>query len=300
MKKITIMLLSEGARTVRQFKLPRFLIAFTILFAFCSAALLTWLFFDYKALKEEAPELARLRKENRQQEVQLLALSQKIQEISEQVGEMYTFDKKLKVMVNMDDGGSDGQFLGMGGSDPDIFDAEKARDKAHRSLVKMMHQSLDSLEEEVAVRIEEKKELYDYLKDQKAMLKATPSIWPTDGWVSSEFGPRISPFTEQEEFHHGLDICAPPKTPIVAPADGVVGSVGTNHSYGKVVTIVHGNGFKTRYAHLSDILVKKGERVRRGQEIALVGATGRTTGPHLHYEVHLNGVPVDPRKYILN
>ncbi len=299
-KKITIMFLSDGARTVRQIKLPRFMITFSILLALCSAALLAWVLTDYQAVKGEIPQLSRLRKENRQQKVQLLALSQKIQDIAQQVGEMRAFDEKLKVMVNKDQSEGGRQFVGIGGSDPDIFDASEAQDRAHRSLVRLMHQSLDSLKEEVEVQIGEKKELYDYLEDQKAMLRSTPSIWPTKGWVSSGFGPRTSPFTEKEEFHQGLDICAPMKTPIVAPADGMIGRVGSNYGYGKTLTMVHGNGLKTKYAHLSEVLVKKGEYVKRGQEIALVGATGRTTGPHLHYEVHLNGVPVDPRRYILN
>jgi murein DD-endopeptidase MepM/ murein hydrolase activator NlpD len=103
-----------------------------------------------------------------------------------------------------------------------------------------------------------------------------------------------------KEFHNGLDISARIGTPIIVPSDGVVASIGTSYGFGKLLTINHGYGYKTRYAHLSKFLVKKGEYVKRGQKIALMGNTGRSTGPHLHYEVHLKGVPVDPHQYILN
>ena len=132
------------------------------------------------------------------------------------------------------------------------------------------------------------------------MLAHTPSLWPTKGWVSSRFGQRVSPFTNEREFHKGLDISTSKLSPIIAPADGVVSSVRWDHGYGKILTINHDYGLKTKYAHLEDSLVKKGQYVKRGQKIALVGATGRTTGPHLHYEVHLNGAPVNPLRYILN
>jgi murein DD-endopeptidase MepM/ murein hydrolase activator NlpD len=118
--------------------------------------------------------------------------------------------------------------------------------------------------------------------------------------VSSSFGYRLSPFTNEREFHRGVDISARMKTKIIAPADGIVTSVGRTYGYGNRVTISHGYGMKTVYGHLHSSLVKKGDHVKRGQEIALLGNTGRSTGPHLHYEVHLNDVPVDPFRYILN
>ena len=163
-----------------------------------------------------------------------------------------------------------------------------------------MHRSLDNLDTGISVQINEKAELYKFLESQKSMLASTPSIWPTKGWVSSRFGYRISPFTNQQEFHKAIDIVTRMKAPIIAPADGVVSLIGKNAGYGKVLAINHGYGLKTRYAHLSKILVKKGANIKRGQKIGLVGNTGRTTGPHLHYEVHQNAVPVNPLRFILN
>jgi murein DD-endopeptidase MepM/ murein hydrolase activator NlpD len=158
---------------------------------------------------------------------------------------------------------------------------------------------LDLLNEEIITGDQVKHKLFQYLEDQKVLLASTPSIWPTKGWLSSRFGYRISPFTERKEMHKGIDISSRLGTPVIAPADGVVISSGRNGSFGKMVSIRHGNGFLTKYAHLQKILVKKGQAVKRGEKIGLVGKTGRSTGPHLHYEVHLKGVPLNPLRYIV-
>ena len=163
-----------------------------------------------------------------------------------------------------------------------------------------MHHSLDNLNTEISVQIQDKAELHKFLQEQKSMLACTPSIWPVKGWVSSDFGYRKSPFTNLKEFHKGLDISARMKKPIIAPADGVVSTVGTSHNFGRYIHINHKYGLKTVYGHLAQSLVKKGQYVKRGQKIALLGNTGRTTGPHLHYEVHLNQVAMNPLRYILN
>jgi murein DD-endopeptidase MepM/ murein hydrolase activator NlpD len=156
------------------------------------------------------------------------------------------------------------------------------------------------MEHEIALGEEDKKELHKFLESQKILLASTPSIWPTKGWMSSRFGYRTSPFTGQKEFHKGIDISTRMNAPVIAPANGIVSHVGWNHGYGRVLTIEHGYGVKTKYAHLQKILVKKGKHVKRGETVALVGSTGRSTGPHLHYEVHLNRVAVNPLRYILN
>jgi murein DD-endopeptidase MepM/ murein hydrolase activator NlpD len=138
------------------------------------------------------------------------------------------------------------------------------------------------------------------LESKRNLLAATPSLRPTVGWISSSFGYRVSPFTGRREFHKGLDIATRKGTPIIAPADGVVTFAGKKWLMGNLLTLDHGYGMLTRYGHIYKILKKKGDRVKRGEVIALVGNTGRSTGPHLHYEVRLNGVPVNPIKYILD
>jgi murein DD-endopeptidase MepM/ murein hydrolase activator NlpD len=163
-----------------------------------------------------------------------------------------------------------------------------------------MHTNLENLETEIAMTSLSQQELSDFLKKQKSLLTCTPSIRPTKGWLSSPFGYRISPFTNQREFHKGVDIATRIGTPVVATADGLVVSAGREGHYGNMVTINHGYSLKTRYGHLHKFRVKKGAQVKRGQIIGEVGRSGRCTGPHLHYEVHLDGVPVNPLRYVLD
>jgi murein DD-endopeptidase MepM/ murein hydrolase activator NlpD len=299
-KKVTIVILPEGANTVKQIKFPRIFFSFLLLFIFSLTGFLGWAATDYYKIKSQVPQNIQLRKENQQQGAQLAALANQIDKINSKMVELKKFDNKLKVMVNLEPGDDNTPFLGVGGSDPNLMDTEYSVEKAHQKLARLMHQSLDNLETEISVQTQEKTELYDFLTKQKSMFACTPSIWPTKGWVTSKFGYRISPFTNEKEFHSGLDISARTGTPVIAPADGVVAAAGKTYGFGNLLTISHGYGLKTRYGHLSKILVKKGQAVKRGDTIALTGNTGRSTGPHLHYEVHVEGVPVDPTRYILN
>ena len=131
-------------------------------------------------------------------------------------------------------------------------------------------------------------------------LAATPSIMPTAGWLSSAFSRmREHPILHEVRAHEGIDVSAPMGTPIEAPANGVVTQAGWEPGYGNIVVIDHGFGIVTKFAHASRILVRVGARVRRGEQIALVGNTGLSTGPHLHYEVHVKGIAVNPARYIL-
>ena len=144
------------------------------------------------------------------------------------------------------------------------------------------------------------REIEEVFSKQKAELAATPSIMPTRGRINSGFGMRISPFTGRWERHEGVDIANDVGTPVVSTAEGVVRFVGRNGGYGITIIIAHGYGYSTLYAHLSRVLVQSGQHVKRHQVIALMGNSGLSTGPHLHYEVRVNGKPVNPRYYILN
>lgn len=139
------------------------------------------------------------------------------------------------------------------------------------------------------------------LLQQKLKKSTLPSSNPVGvAYNSSSYGWRIDPFTGRNAFHEGLDFSAAIGTPIYAAADGIVTTAEQTPDYGKLVKISHGSGLETRYAHTSMILVKVGEVVKKGQLIAKVGSTGRSTGAHLHFEVRLNGAPLDPRKYLKN
>ncbi len=147
---------------------------------------------------------------------------------------------------------------------------------------------------------EKVKEIEDYINKKGKELAHTPSIMPVrSGWITSRFGYRRDPFTGKLKLHEGIDISGSYGAPVFATADGRVTYAGWRHGYGLVVEIDHGNGFKTRYAHNSKILVKVGQKVKRGDIIALMGKTGRTTGVHVHYEVRLFNKPLNPMNYII-
>ena len=133
------------------------------------------------------------------------------------------------------------------------------------------------------------------IKQREALAEATPSIWPTRGWLSAAYGKREDPFTKQPDFHPGIDVSADTGQPIYSTATGVVSSSGWSGAYGKLVELDHGFGIKTRYGHMSQIAVEAGRTVKRGQIIGYVGSTGRTTGAHVHYEVLVNNRSMNPR-----
>lgn len=141
----------------------------------------------------------------------------------------------------------------------------------------------------------------EYAFQQHAVaLSSTPSISPVYGYIVSGFGTRLDPFTGAPEFHQGVDISAPFGTPVVAAADGVVIHAGRQGGYGNLVVVDHGMGIHTYYAHLSKVLVRRRDRVKRWQIIGLVGSTGRSTSPHLHYEVRFRDTPLNPMRFMMN
>ncbi len=139
-----------------------------------------------------------------------------------------------------------------------------------------------------------------HLLDKESFLRSTPTLLPTKGWITSYYGPRLSPTSKRLRMHEGLDIGARPGTPIVSPADGQVAFAGTKPGFGKFVQLDHGYGVETFYAHVKKFFVRRGQIVRRGLLIASVGSTGSSTGPHLHYEIRVNGTPVDPLYFVLD
>ena len=151
-----------------------------------------------------------------------------------------------------------------------------------RYAVAALQQSLNSLQSEL-----------------EQLLASIPTDWPAQGKVTSGIGDRVSPLTGRIEFHSGLDIPNPTGTPVYASGNGTVEAAGEMNGNGRTVVLNHGQGITTQYLHLSKINVNRGQQVRKGQKIAEVGSTGQSTSPHLHYEVRVNGVPIDPRKSLL-
>lgn len=264
---------------------------------------------DYFSLRISADKSRTLKNRIFQQEDvidhqkdQIQTFAAKINELKMRLAELNDFEKKIRVIANIEtsDSESEGVF-GIGGSMPEDLDPTIEMKERQSALLQEMHEQVRSLDLAAVSQQERFETLYGHLEEQRNILACTPTIRPIEGgYVSSSFGYRTSPFTGQKEFHKGLDIAQKQGTPIIATADGVVSFVGKKGLLGNTMVIDHGYGFVTRYGHAHKLLKKRGETVKRGEVIAYVGNTGRSTGPHVHYEVQINGVQVNPKRYVLN
>jgi len=293
----TVIVVSDHSQAVRKFRLPRrwlvnagWTLAVLALFGGVTIG-------HYFALLGSSSENAVLKEENAQLRSQILLVQEKVAHISATLDRVERFDAKLRTAVTQLQDPERNLAIGPVGADAEGGASGPA--PAGASDLNALPGKLSSLEGEASRQERSLRDLQEYFDDQQSLLVSTPSIWPSRGWVTSDFGARIDPYTAERKMHEGLDIATPIGQPVYAPSDGTVVFAGTGGGYGKVLVIDHGYGVKTRYGHLSEILVHLGDRVGRGDKVALVGNTGRSTGPHLHYEVRVNGVPENPRKFIL-
>ncbi len=277
----------------KTFKVAFYLSLFALIF-------FTFFFCDYIQVKKKAFELGRLRQVTENQKSQIHFFSAKIEDLERQLSKLKDFDKKIRIIANLEKGQETAALMGMGGPSPsDVRDRLK-NEKDEKGLVQQLKTDIDRLQTEAVSREQSLSELEKLLEAKKEILVHTPSVWPIPGWVTSGFGFRTNPFTGLTQMHEGVDISNRVGTPVIAPADGIVTDIGNDLALGKILVISHGFGMTTRYNHLDKALVKVGQRVKRGDKIAEVGTTGKTTGPHLHYEVRINGIPANPMRYALN
>ena len=240
---------------------------------------------------------ARLAQENARLEQQLDELHGRLTTLTDTLSRISQRDARIRVLANLEPIDPQVQEAGIGG--PMVSEIEGAVGSAMRRTSEV-RVDLNALIRRANLLASSFKEAADSLSVHSARLSATPSIMPTQGWLSSAFSSmRSHPILHVARPHEGIDVTAPMGTPIEAPAAGVVRDAGWEAGYGNTIVIDHGFGTETKFAHASKILVREGQRVARGQRIALVGNTGLATGPHLHYEVHVNGRPVDPLRYVL-
>jgi len=269
-------------------------------------------------------ELQEIRQELVSAREQTTAFSSALEDLKRRVLAMKEVNEKLRVMLGIESLKPEDYLNGQGGeetplaqepqassagndpADSEELNAESQAPKLsednqlwERDLATRVQKKIAWLEREAISQERSLAELELAAKERWTRWGSTPSVWPVKGWVTSGFGPRISPFTGQLAVHDGLDIGAPPNAPIHAPAGGQVTVVGFDPKMGNVVAIEHGFGLETQYGHLSKALVKTGQKVKRGDLIGLVGSTGLSTGPHLHYMVKVNERPVNPQRYIL-
>ncbi|MBI4745103.1 MAG: M23 family metallopeptidase [Deltaproteobacteria bacterium] len=255
------------------------------------------IFFDYVNVKKKEIDLVSLKEKTKIQNVQLQTFADKINDMEAELSRLRSLDTKIRVLTNTnnEEPGVKSRRLslgGQGGPEPVQLSFNN-----EASLAEMVSR-LDRMNFEIKSQEKSLHELHASIQDQESILVATPSIWPANGYVSSGFGYRESPFGSNYEFHDGLDISAPSGAPVLATADGVVTLTGNYGDTGNTIIISHGYGYETGYCHLSYIGVEKGQRIERGQEIGRVGSTGRSTGPHLHYLVKIAGSKVNPRNYL--
>lgn len=257
-------------------------------------------------------ELDEAQKQLRASSSQVMSLTGRLRSLEEDVRRVQQFDAKLRVIMNIEQSGeaftredeaeAPGGVDGAGGtpgaaaalSNPLFF-------SRHQELyIRRLHSLVDDLGATIRLEEVDQQKLVSFLRSNKDTLLSTPSIWPVKGYLTSGFGWRRSPMTGASRMHQGLDISNRPGTPVRATARGSITFSGWDGAYGICIHVEHGAGIVTRYAHLQKSSVKVGDYVQRGDVIGAVGNTGRSTGPHLHYEVRLNGVPVNPMRYILN
>ncbi|SMF39574.1 M23 family metallopeptidase [Desulfovibrio gilichinskyi] len=298
-KKYHIVIFKNPSDNARKFQIRGwlFISIFALIAGLIGGNIMLWKYYEnYSGLESN---LAHAEKAVQEQKAQLLSLSQKMMNISQDLDRVRNFDSKLRVMINLDQENVQSAAPKGGSTEPD-FSNNYLPLYRQELLVRKMHDFLAQLSTEAKLEEVKQQEIIHSMRSRQDALDSTPSIWPVEGWVTSPFGWRSSPFTGKREYHKGLDISCPLGTPIYAPAQGTISFVGLSGGYGRLIKINHGANLSTRYGHLKMATVKKGQVVTRGELIGYAGSTGRSTGPHVHYEVRLGGVPVSPLRYILN
>ncbi|MBI5180652.1 MAG: M23 family metallopeptidase [Nitrospirae bacterium] len=259
---------------------------------------------SYIVMAGKVWELESLKKVTKSQKLQIQTFASTVDELKKQMSRLNELDTKLRVITNLDTTdkkNNNMQVLGMGGQkEADLSNLASLDEKMHEEALGKMHDEMTRLKSDVLKQELSFQELSDFMKEKSSMWASTPSIWPVKGWLTSGFGNRVSPFTGSWQMHKGIDIAARSDTPIIAPASGIVVKEGFEAGLGKTIKIDHGYGYVTTYGHLSKTKVTAGQRIKRSQVIGYVGNTGYSTGPHLHYEVHVNNIPVNPLKHILD
>lgn len=294
----TLMIIPRRKSAVKKISLSNNLVRGLFVGSLLAVLLSLYFIYDYASIKRDRAELSRLRQQTIQQSKEIINLSAKVDEFADRMEEFRQLDKKIRILAINQTGKDKKIPLGIGGSNNERIRLKELVTQDEEKLVSGIHESIRQLSADADERETSFNELLKFLREQKSLLAATPSIWPVRGWVTSEFGQRDNPFGVGREFHKGIDIATRVGKEIVAPADGLVVEVGYRSDDGNMLKIDHGYGISTCYLHLSKAAVKEGVRVTRGTVIGYVGDTGRSTGAHLHYTVLMNNVPVNPRKYL--
>lgn len=327
-KQITLYFVTSNESETKKISLPVAYFKISLFFVGLFVMLLMAGFIDYFGLLAQSLENKKLKLENIELKNQFQVVEAKLDSLQSAMDRVTNVSNKLKLITDiqlkdrpeklnfpaaqvvgskLDDPNPRMSLDDMERDDPVIetemplnpMKGEVASEKSsanYASLVIRIDQAVkdSNLKEQSVI------ELWELLSDRQSLLAATPSIQPARGPIGSRFGYRIDPINGRQKMHAGLDITVSPGTPVRAPADGIVSFAGWDDQFGKLVSIDHGYGVLTRFAHNSQIFVQVGQKVSRYDVISAVGSTGRSTGPHLHYEVRVNGIAVNPANYVLD
>jgi murein DD-endopeptidase MepM/ murein hydrolase activator NlpD len=326
-KTLNVIVVSDERSPVRRFSLDSSLVKRALAGAGALLLGLSLALVDYVRLRVQAVDVARLRAQTTAQQATVESVQSSLQDLEGELARLREFERKVRVIANLpnsqtppaggpENGGQGGggpEFgdlvapPGLGASDlpgadaapPERQDAALPENELDAAALARVTTKAERLGPLASARAASFEELVEKLQGQSLRLASTPSILPARGWLTSGFGYRTSPFTGRPQFHAGLDVASNPGTEIIAPARGRVMFVGRKGPLGKAVVIDHGYGVRTTYGHTADAFVQPGDTVERGQRIATIGMSGRTTGPHLHYAVEVSGEPRNPIDYIV-
>lgn len=311
MKRFTLMLIPSDAKGTKQINVPHWLLKVSMISSLVAASTFGYLIFDYLQLRSMRTSFRAIEEENTGLRGEAQALVENLEEVKQSLDRVRDYTTKLTDITQIKvkkisqrtgigpltpeeykiakelNSDSPGDYIPAGLS-PDTLSFKTAFDRLY-DVGKRSNQQAFTLQH-----------ILSQLSKQRSLLASIPSVSPVNGWVTSGFGTRTSPFTGQRTMHKGIDVASPIGTPIYAPADGVVIFSGKKSGFGNFVMLAHGYGIVSRYGHNAQNMVQPGQRIKRGEQIATVGMSGRSTGPHLHYEILVNGRYSNPRKFILN
>jgi len=294
--KITVMIVPRDHGELRQLSIPVKLLWTAGVLCICFVLVNMFLLADYFDKRVDQARLEKLTRENQ-------ILAQRYQEMEQSIGDLsgnydllVAKEEAIRTIFDLPEINPEARLLGVGGPSDNIVESMSPEAVAAMEV----SGELDGLLRLAEFEQDRYQEVYQLLIEKRDLLDHTPSIMPCKGYFSRGFGNKNDPFTGFKQFHSGLDIANHTGTPIYATAEGKVTSVRKNGGMGKMIVIDHGHGYKTRYGHLDSYKVKVGQTVKRGDEIATMGNTGYSTGPHLHYEIIKNGKAINPYHYILN
>jgi murein DD-endopeptidase MepM/ murein hydrolase activator NlpD len=295
-KRWSITITSEDEKGSKNIKIPPAGVIFIVSFIVVLIAIFAIETLVLLSFRDDLSTVAVLKIKEHDRKHQLSVLEKKVENLDRELGLLRDFNSRLSDIIS---GGT-----GSSGVDKDKDNDASTNDlkseiATENFLARTLHSRIRDISDIIYGEKEVSKDLLAQLERKRSIIAHTPSRWPVKGWLSCPFGTRRSPFTGRRTFHRGVDISAKKGTPVYATADGIVTSYGRQGRIGNLLVINHGYGIVTRYGHLSKNQAKPGQYVHKGDVVAFVGNTGRSTGPHLHYEVLLNGIHVNPRRYML-